>query len=75
MQLVTIVAVTRKGYFNPTAEQAVFLDSHSDKIKVIEADVIGTSSSEIRNLIHTGQDASEFIPASVLDYATAHKLY
>lgn len=75
LQLATIIAVTRKGYFNPTSEQAEFIDAHSDKIKVIEADVIGASSSQIRELISKGKQVDEYLAQPVIDYILQNQLY
>lgn len=75
LSLATIIAVTRKGYFKPNESQEKFLNDNSDKIKVIEADVIDASSSEIRQLIKNTEDISKFVCASVQEYIQENKLY
>ena len=48
LELATVIAVTRKGYHEPNEEQEKFLEKYADSIKVVEADVINISSSQIR---------------------------
>lgn len=75
LELATIIAVTRKGFFKPSEQQNQFLDEHSQKIKLIEADVIGASSSEIRQLICEHKNIESFVPKSVIEYIAENNLY
>lgn len=75
LELATIIAVTRKGYHEPNAEQEKFLEKYSDKIKVVEADVIDASSSEIRRLLWNRQDVSDYVPSSIFNYMLNNNLY
>lgn len=75
LSLATIIAVTRKGYFKPNESQEKFINDYSDKIKVIEADVIDASSSEIRQYIKNNKDISKFVSPSVQDFIHINKLY
>lgn len=75
LKLSTIIAVTRKGYFEPTENQAEFIKLHSDAIEIVEADVIGISSSEIREKISNGENVSGLLPQSVEQYIKKYQIY
>lgn len=70
-----IIAVSRKGNFAPSKKQNKFLENHSDKIKILQADIIECSSSDIHNRIKTGLDVGEFLTPSVASYIKHNKLY
>lgn len=75
LQLATIIAVTRKGYHEPNAEQEKFLEKYADRIKIVEADVIDISSSEIRQRLWNRQDVSDYVPSSIFNYMHNNELY
>lgn len=75
LELAHIIAVTRKGYHEPNEEQKKFLDEHSDRIILVEADVIDISSSEIRQLLWDRCDVDEYVPSSIHNYMHNHTLY
>ncbi len=54
---------------------AMLQEKHGAKIFVIPLDPIEISSSEIREKLLSGEDASELLPASVYDYIKENKLY
>ena len=75
LQLATIIAVTRKGYHEPNEEQEKFLTKYADKIKIVEADVIDVSSSQIRQRLWNRLDVSDYVPSSIFNYMHNNDLY
>lgn len=75
LDLATIIAVTRKGYHDPNEEQEKFLQQYADKIKLVEADVIDISSSEIRQRLWNRLDVDDYVPSSIFNYMTNNNLY
>lgn len=75
LTLATFVSVTRKGHINPSSEQAEFLDTHLDSVKIIEADVVDISSSKLRELLKSKQEVSEYLSPKVLNYISQNNLY
>lgn len=60
---------------NPARFMDIISTSTEGKLWFINTQLLPISSTEIRELIIQGKDVSEFLPHSILQYITTHKLY
>lgn len=75
LELAEVIAVYRKGYYNPSEKQKEFLDKYSDRIHLVEADVIDISSNRIREMLWNRQDVSDYVPSAIHNYMWNNSLY
>lgn len=59
----------------PRTASAQLITFPSKRFTLIEAPILGISSTQIRNLISRGQDAIGYVPTDVWDYICKEKLY
>lgn len=62
-------------YVYPREVAAMFMKFPSSKFTLVDAPVLGISSTQIRNLVSKGQNVSGYVPDDVWDYISRHQLY
>ena len=75
LNLAKVIAVSRVGYNIGDDEALNFIDKNSDRIKLIEADVLDVSSSDIRKAVSLGDPIDKYVCPSVKKYITLNNLY
>ncbi len=62
-------------YVYPREGAAIFLKFPSSRFSLIDAPVLGISSTQIRELVEKGQNVSGYVPDDVWDYISRNHLY
>lgn len=75
LKLACVIAVSRVGYSIGNDEALNFLDNNADRIKLIEADVLDVSSSDIRKAVSLGYSIDKYVCPSVKNYIEQNNLY
>ena len=75
IKLATIVVICREGYDVPDDDHLIFFDENSERIKLIEADVIDVSSSKIKNELKLGKSLKKYLSPGVNKYIIENNLY
>ncbi|MGD9977969.1 MAG: nicotinate (nicotinamide) nucleotide adenylyltransferase [Bacteroidales bacterium] len=62
-------------YVYPRENNAIFIEFPSPRFTLIDAPVLGISSTQIRTLVKNGQNVGGYVPDDVCDYIEHNNLY
>ena len=72
----TLVIAARDDESTEKLEEALCsLSKDGAKGMILRTKPIDISSTELRNMVRDGKDCSEYIPQSVSEYISRHRLY
>ncbi|MGE0079113.1 MAG: nicotinate (nicotinamide) nucleotide adenylyltransferase [Bacteroidales bacterium] len=62
-------------YVYPRENAAIFIKFPSEKFTLVDAPILGISSTQIRSLVEKGLNVSGYVPDDVWDYIKRNKLF